>query len=298
MLQLAHEGHPGETGMITRLRDRVWWPGMDKEARKTVRECEGCRLVSRPSAPEPMTRRQMPDEPWIDVAMDFLGPLPSGNYLLVIVDYFSRYKEVCIMRKITSEDTIKNIEPIFVRLGYPRTLTLDNGRQFISSEFDNYCRARNIQLNHTAPYWPQANGEVERQNSSLLKRLKISHALNRDWKTDLLDYLMMYNTTPHCTTGKTPTELLKGKTIRSKIPSISDIETMSNIHGEAQDRDTVRKHQGKIYEDRRRHARSSEIKEGDCVLLQNLLSSHKLSTTFNPVEYTVTERRGNRIKAI
>lgn len=119
---MAHEGHPGETAMITRLRDRVWWPGIDKEARKVVQNCEGCRLVSRPSVPQPMARRKMPAEPWIDVAMDFLGPLPSGEYLLVLVDYFSRYKEICVMRKITSKETIKQIEPIFVRLGYPRTL--------------------------------------------------------------------------------------------------------------------------------------------------------------------------------
>lgn len=125
------------------------------------------------------------------IAMDFLGPLPSGDYLLVLVDYFSRYKEV-----------YRNIEPIFVRLGYPRTITLNNARQFISSDFDDYCYVRKIKLNHTAPYWPQANGHVERQNSSLLKRLKISHALHRNWKTDLLEYLMMYNTTPHSTTGK------------------------------------------------------------------------------------------------
>lgn len=163
MLQLAHEGHPGETLMISRLRDRVWWPGMDDDARKTVKSCEGCRLVSKPSAPEPMRRRAMPREPWIDVAIDFLGPLPSNEYLLVIIDYYSRYKEVCIMRRITSEETIKRIEPIFVRLGYPRTITLDNGRQFISTEFADYCHSRNISLNHTAPYRQQANGEVERQ---------------------------------------------------------------------------------------------------------------------------------------
>ncbi|XP_058837536.1 uncharacterized protein K02A2.6-like [Topomyia yanbarensis] len=74
MLQLAHEGHSGETSMTSRLRDRVWWPGMDKDAKKVVKDCEGCRLVGKPSLPEPMRRRRMPSEPWIDVAMDFLGP--------------------------------------------------------------------------------------------------------------------------------------------------------------------------------------------------------------------------------
>ncbi|XP_062704064.1 uncharacterized protein K02A2.6-like [Aedes albopictus] len=222
--------------------------------------------------------------------MDFLGPLPSNVYLLVIVDYYSRYKEVCIMKRITSEETIKQIEPIFVRLGYPRTITLDNGRQFISTEFEDYCRTRNITLNHTAPYWPQANGEVERQNSSLLKRLEISH-----WETDLLQYSMMYNTTAHSITGKAPSVLLQNRLIRSKIPTIGDKETAPPVSSEAQDRDIVLKHKGKEREDIRRHAKPSEVQEGDNVLLKNLVSTGKLTSTFGRTEYNVVERKGNRV---
>ncbi|XP_055591293.1 uncharacterized protein K02A2.6-like [Uranotaenia lowii] len=43
-LQLGHEGHPGESSMKKRLRDRVWWPGMDREISKFVASCEGCQL--------------------------------------------------------------------------------------------------------------------------------------------------------------------------------------------------------------------------------------------------------------
>lgn len=139
MLQLAHEGHPGRTKMAERLRSTSWWPGMDNEIARTVDSCEGCRLVGLPERPEPMQRRRMPEAPWVDVAIDFLGPLPSGDYLLVIIDYFSRYKEVEIMRRITSVETVERLERIFVRLGYPTTITLDNGRQFVSREFEDYC---------------------------------------------------------------------------------------------------------------------------------------------------------------
>lgn len=164
MLELGHEGHPGESKMVARLRDKVWWPAMDGQVKKFVKACKWCLLVSQPGVPEPMHRRRMPSEPWTDIAMDFMGPLPSGEHLLVLVDYYSRFQEVVIMRRITAADTIQKIEPIFVRLGYPRTITLDNGRQFVSTELEDYCRIRNITLNHTTPYWPQANGEVERQN--------------------------------------------------------------------------------------------------------------------------------------
>ena len=82
------------------------------------------------------------------------------------------------MKTITAETTINALEPNFVNLGYPRSITLDNARQFVSKDFEEYCKQRNIILNFTAPYWPQENGQVERQNRSLLKRLIISAQKN------------------------------------------------------------------------------------------------------------------------
>ncbi|XP_062541106.1 uncharacterized protein K02A2.6-like [Armigeres subalbatus] len=294
MLDIAHEGHPGESVMKRRLRDRVWWPGMDNDAVSRVKACEGCRLVGLPSRPEPMSRRPLPSGPWIDIAMDFLGPLPCGSYLLVIIDYYSRYKEVEIMFKITARDTISRLDRIFTRLGYPRTITLDNAKQFVSTDLDSYSKLHGITLNHSTPYWPQENGLVERQNRSLVKRLQISAALGRDWKKDLHDYLIMYYTTPHSITGKTPTELMYGHTIRSKLPAIEDIET-TPPNADFRDRDKLLKEKGKEVEDTRRRATRSSIDSGDTVLMQNLLPSSKLSTTFNPKQYTVLSRSGPRV---
>ena len=298
ILELAHEGHPGEALMVTRLRDRVWWPGMDKEARGFVKQCEGCQMVSRQSFPEPMSRRRMPTEPWVDVAMDFLGPLPSGHYVLVVIDYYSRYMEVRVMTTITAERTIRMLEPIFVTHGYPRTMTLDNGRQFISRALQDYCHARNIRLNHTTPYWPQANGQVERQNSSLLKRLRISNALNRDWEADLLQYQLMYNSTRHTVTGKTPTELLRNRAIQSKLPTIKEIETIPPEDPEAHDRDMVSKYKGKEREDAKRGARSSMIQPGDTVLMKNLLPRNKLDTPFMRTRFEVLDKRGSDVTIV
>lgn len=62
---------------------------MDKEAERYVKTCEGCRLVGLSSRPEPMSRKELPSQAWIDVALDFLGPLPSNEYIIAIVDYYS-----------------------------------------------------------------------------------------------------------------------------------------------------------------------------------------------------------------
>ncbi|XP_055523131.1 uncharacterized protein K02A2.6-like [Wyeomyia smithii] len=155
-----------------------------------------------------MTRRLMPEKPWIDLAIDFLGPMPSGEYILVVIDYYSRYKELEIMNIITAAETIQRLKKIIRIWGNPRTITLDNAKQFVSKEFGTYCGSRKIHLNYSTPYWPQANGEVERQNRSLLKRLKISNALYGNWKSELDDYLILYNNSPHSVTGKAPNELL------------------------------------------------------------------------------------------
>ena len=52
----------------------------------------------------------------------------------------------------------------------PHSLKSDNGAQFIvNEEFERFLREANIEHRTSPPLWPQANGEVERQNRTLLK---------------------------------------------------------------------------------------------------------------------------------
>ncbi|XP_062533298.1 uncharacterized protein K02A2.6-like [Armigeres subalbatus] len=294
MCQLAHEGHPGQSMMKRRLRERCWWPGIDKEAVKICETCEGCQLVQTTNPPEPMMRRNLPEKPWIDVAIDFLGPMPTGEYILVIVDYYSRFMEIEIMQRITAHETIKRLRRIFRTWGPPRTITLDNAKQFISIDFEEFCKTIGIHLNHTSPYWPQANGEVERQNRSLLKRMKIAHALYNDWKAELDDYLDLYNNTPHTITGKAPSELLQGRKLRSKLPAFEDLES-TPPSSDFRDQDFEKKMLQKEREDAKRRAKPSDISAGDVVLMKNLLPTNKLSTNFLKEKFIVLSRNGSNV---
>lgn len=287
ILEAAHEGHPGIVAMKGRLRTKVWWPRIDKDAERSVKDCRGCTLVSAPNPPHPMRRRLLPEEPWVDVAVDFLGPLPSRDYVLILVDYYSRYKEIKVMRSITAIDTIKVLKEIFSRLGYPATITCDNGNQFTSEVFQNFCKECGIIINNTVPYWPQMNGEVERQNRDVLKRLKISQAEKKDWKDDVYNYLMMYNSTPHSVTGKSPSELFFKRHFRDKIPFGPDLERKS-IDTEVRDRDRQMKEKGKEYGDKKRRATDSSIEIGGKVLVKNTTKENKLTPNFNPAPHTVT----------
>lgn len=166
------------------------------------------------------------------------------------------------MPKIDSTETIKRLYVIFARFGIPISITADNGRQLVSEEFKDFCNENNIFLNSTTPWWPQQNGEVERQNRSILKRLIISQNQKRDWRQDLLKYLIMYRSTPHSTTAKTPSEVMFGRTIRDKQPKI---DQPMEIDEELRDQDFLSKEKGKEYADKRRHAKPSEIEVGDIV---------------------------------
>nr|CAH7742650.1 unnamed protein product [Callosobruchus chinensis] len=162
ILRSAHEGHRGIVAMKQRLRTKVWWTEIYYDAEKMVRSCNGCTLrVCTKCARAHETKRP---------SSIYMGRwCYSGDYLVIIVYYLS-------------SNTLRILEDVFSRLGYPASITADNGKQFTSDEFKRFCVERGIILFHSIPYWPQKNGEVERQNRDILKRLKISQATNTKWK--------------------------------------------------------------------------------------------------------------------
>ena len=86
---------------------------MDSEVEKFCRECYDCQLVGAPSRPPPMTSTKMPDKPWDHVACDLLGPLPNGESVLVIIDYYSRYFEVAFLRSTVASKVVQAVETVF-----------------------------------------------------------------------------------------------------------------------------------------------------------------------------------------
>ena len=232
VLTIGHEGHLGVVSMKQRLRTKVWWPKLEKDVEKFVRTCDGCQLASRPDPPDPFKSTELPERHWKAVAVDYLGPVPSGEHVLGVVDYYSRYYETDGVRTVTSQQTINSLEAIFARHGLPEVLTSDSRPNFVSEEFKAHLKESGIKHRRVTAKWAQANGEVERQNSSILKRLRLAHAEGKDWKRELVKYMAVYRTTPHHTTGKTPAFLLMGRHLRAKLPHLSQ-----PVHGDEETRD-------------------------------------------------------------
>lgn len=234
----------------------------------------------------------MPEQPWTHIAADFLGPLPSGHNLLVLIDYYSRFTEIVIMKQITASLTVRALHETFCRFGMPEFLRTDNGPQFISFELQQFCEQFGIQQEKTTPYWPQANGEVERINRSIGKRLKISQETEgSDWQWDLRMFILMHNSTPHSTTGVAPSSLMFGRILKDKLPGL--LVKSNKVLEEIYDHDHEKKMKGAEYADERRNAQPNTIDIGDTVVTKRIQKENKLSTPFNPEEFSVIERRGS-----
>ncbi|KAM0736831.1 Uncharacterized protein ACS0PU_006480 [Formica fusca] len=172
----------------------------------------------------------------------------------------------------------------------PSVIICDNGPQFANDKLYEWARINGFKIAHSAPLWPQANEEVERQNRSLLKRLKIAHAEKRNWKEELLDYLM-YRSTPHSTTGMSPSEMLFGRKIKSKMPEILGDRILDE---ETRERDAWNKLKEKDYYDKKKRIKETEIKPGDVVLVKGQ-KENKLSPEYKDTKFCVTDKKNNSV---
>ena len=184
------------------------------------KSCEPCQLVARPEPLVPITPTLMPDGPWQFCSCDLPCPLPDGRSVIVIIDYYSRFFEVRLLKSTKTEKGFEFVDTTFRRLGYPQALRTDNGPQFISIEFKLYMGTRGIQLVSTTPLWPQANGLVERTNRSILKVLKIACVEKKIPQVKFRKFLVAYRSTPRSGTGCPPFALMFGREIRTKISQL------------------------------------------------------------------------------
>ena len=91
----------------------------------------------------------------------------------------------------------------------PKEIVTDNGSQFISFEFKDFCKEWRIKLSFSTPRYPKANGQVESTNKTIIKiikkRLKKANGL---WVDKLPSVLWAYRTTARTSTGETPFSLI------------------------------------------------------------------------------------------
>ena len=134
--------------------------------------------------------------------IDFTGPF-EGSMWLIVIDAATKWPEVIKMNNdTTAERKIEILRILFSRFGLPNQIVSENGPQFISDVYHQFCTNNRIRQTLVAPYHPRSNGEVERFVQSFKNAIrKGKHA---GMQKGLCQFLLKYCTTPHPKTGETP----------------------------------------------------------------------------------------------
>ena len=294
VINIAHEGHQGLIKTKKLLREKVWFPNMDRMVEAKISSCLACAATSSDKSQEPMRMTQLPKSPWTEVSVDFQGPYPSGDYLLVVVDDYSRYPEVEIVSSTSAKSTLPRLDAIFARHGIPSIVKTDNGPPFNSADFSNFAKYLGFTHRKVTPLWPQANGGAERMMRTLKKIMQTAHVDGKNWKQELYRALLNYRATPHSTTGVSPAEALFNRQIKTRLPEPD--QAASEIDNEMRLNDGERKRQMKTYADSKRNTQFRELQVGDSVLVKQQANS-KLTTPYLPEPLQVIQKKGSMITA-
>ncbi|RDH88672.1 MAG: hypothetical protein DIZ79_14650, partial [endosymbiont of Lamellibrachia luymesi] len=254
VIQLAHEGHQGICKTKALIRSKVWFPGIDKETEAVVMGCIPCVANSNRRQMEPLNMTTLPRGPWINLSIDFCGPMPTGEYLLCVTDEYSRYPVVHVTRSTSAETVIPIMESIFAMFGYPETIKSDNGPPFQSNAWSQFLQSCGVRHRKITPLWPMANAQVENFNKPMMKAVRSAIIQHRNWRRELQQFLRNYRSTPHSSTLFTPHRLLFGREPRTKLP---ELPTLQSVHPEdevVRRQDARAKARMKEYSDKRAHA--------------------------------------------
>ena len=145
--------------------------------------------------------------------MDFTGPM-KDIYYLIVVDSYTNWPEVLRCKRPTIGVSITFFHELFARFGVVDSLVSDNGTQFTSYDFKEFCNTFQIKHVTTPPYHPRSNGLAERFVDTLKRALKKTSGTPSE--KALKQFLQIYRNTPNPNTPDTtlPAETMFARKMR------------------------------------------------------------------------------------
>ncbi|XP_031090983.1 uncharacterized protein LOC115995980 [Ipomoea triloba] len=252
MMREVHEGvcsaHQGAYTIARRIMlQGFFWPKMLKDCAEYAKRCPKCQefqtLPGRPATnytPGSGSRKYIivaidyftRSRKYIIVAIDYFTK--SRKYIIVAIDYFTKWVEAEPLASITAARCKKFAEKnILCRFSIPIQVITDNGRQFEGGEFSDFLTRWGIKHSRVAMSYPQANGQVENANRTILDGLKRKlEAAGRAWVEELDSILWTYRTTPRRATGETPFALSYGFEARAPAEVMTPSRRMEEYEAE------------------------------------------------------------------
>ncbi|GJS88535.1 reverse transcriptase domain-containing protein [Tanacetum coccineum] len=226
ILKACHEGpiggHHGANFTAKKVFDAgFFWPTIYRDVHAMIKSCDMCQRQGKISQ-----RNKMPQTIQVckifDVwGIDFMGPFPSlrGNkYILVVVDYLSKWVEAKALSTNDARVVVKFLKSLFARFGTPRAIISDRGTHFCNDKFAKVMSKYGVTHRLATAYHPQTSGQVEVSNRGLKRILERTVGENRaSWSDKLEDALWAFCTAFKTPIGCTPYKLVYGKSCHLPI---------------------------------------------------------------------------------
>ena len=137
----ANEGHQGITKTKTKtlLRETVWFPCTDQMTDNAIKRCIPCQSATPRTAHEPLNMTPLPVAPSRELSTDYYRPLPTGEYLLIIIDEYLRYPVVVIVRSTSANTVIPVFEKVMSMFRIPEVRKSDNRPPFNSEQLHSFA---------------------------------------------------------------------------------------------------------------------------------------------------------------
>ncbi|GJV40245.1 reverse transcriptase domain-containing protein [Tanacetum coccineum] len=170
ILMACHNGPTGGHHSANYTARKVFdsgffWPTIYKDAFNLVKHCDACQRQGKISQRDEMPQNAIQVCEIFDLwGIDFMGPFPSsrGNkYILVAVDYLSKWVEAKALPTNDARVVCKFLKSLFARFGTPRAIISDRGTHFCNDQFAKVMAKYGVTHRLSTPYHPQTSGQVE-----------------------------------------------------------------------------------------------------------------------------------------
>jgi hypothetical protein len=222
-------GHFSVDKTVERIGSQYWFRRMRHVIKKYIKNCINCIYYKRKGGAKEGELYPLPKyaRPYHTLHLDHLGPFVKtknkNQYLLVVVDAFTKFVFIFPVRSTKTSCVIKELENLSKTFGNPKRIITDAGSSFTSNEFTQYCSNKNIHLHTVATGMHRSNGQAERFNKTILDALKTLGANSTEDRWDQYVKLLQQgmNSTIHKTIKAVPSEVFLGYRIRTDSDSLA-----------------------------------------------------------------------------